>query len=116
MAHDQRPQFQTQAQHDKPVFLLRMVRVIIADRVLVEKDRLRLLERHAMLAFILSALPLVPLESDIVHKYIVRIMKDAVNVKDVNDDWLAVYEREGLRGLAFLSGARYFQSPTHLQG
>lgn len=58
-----------------------MVRIIITDRMFIEKDRLRLLEGHAMLAFVLAALLLVPLKADIAHKYIVRIVQVAVNEK-----------------------------------
>jgi hypothetical protein len=68
-----------------------------------------------MFAFILAALPFVPLEADIVHKYIVRIIKDTVNEKDVNDG-SAGYEQEELRGLASWRRGRYFQSPTWLLG
>ncbi len=59
-----------------------MVRIVVTDRIFIEKDRLRLLEGHTMLAFVLEALLLVPLKADIAHKYIVRIVKVAVNEKD----------------------------------
>jgi hypothetical protein len=47
-----------------------------------------------MLAFVLAALPLIPLKVDIAHKYIVRIVTVAVNEKDACNV-LAGYKREG---------------------
>jgi len=51
-----------------------------------------------MLAFVLAALLLVPLEADIAHKYIVRIVKVAVNKQDLRQclGWLQTGRDAGL--------------------
>jgi hypothetical protein len=50
VTYDQQAQRRTQAEQDEPFFVIRMVRVVDQHRVVVEKNRLRFLERNAVLA------------------------------------------------------------------
>jgi hypothetical protein len=58
-----------------------MIRVIISNRILIEKDRLRLIKRYSMLPLIFAALTLIPFEANAIHTYIVRIMLPNVNIR-----------------------------------
>ncbi len=71
MRYDQKPKRATQAKQKKTVFVLRVIGVIDQASALVGEDRLRVLERHAMLLSIGSGLPWVPLDAKGGHAHIV---------------------------------------------
>jgi len=72
MADDKRPQLETDAKHQKPVLGRRMIGIIEPDGVLIQEDRLRFLEGDAVLTLVGPALWSVPLETNLIHMYIVR--------------------------------------------
>ena len=79
VAHNKDPQFPTHSQHQDTVFVMGMIRVKVADRILIEENRLRFLERDAVLAPVCAILPFIPLEPQAVHTYIVHPVRPQVN-------------------------------------
>lgn len=57
-----------------------MIRVVESDRMIVEKHCLRFLERYSVLSDVPAVLGLIPLETKIVHLYIVQNIEDTFNV------------------------------------
>jgi len=67
MHHDQDAERRTHSEQDKPIFGLRMIRIIDDARPFVEERRLRFDERHAVFPDVGSSLRLVPRESQTGH-------------------------------------------------
>jgi hypothetical protein len=73
MTYYENTKSETHPQNQESVHILRMIRIEIADGVLIQEDRLSLLERHPMLPLVLPVLPLVPFKTNLTHMYRVRI-------------------------------------------
>src|SRR5690606_29426162 len=67
MADDQHPQPAAQSQQHEAVLLVGMFVVCNQERIVVEKDGARLVERDAVLAAVGLRLAVVPVESDAGH-------------------------------------------------
>lgn len=80
VAYDQNAEFKTHAQHNKSVFVLRMVRVEKANGVLVQKYRLGFLERDAVFPYVFPILACIPLEPQVIHIYNVCKPLNIVNI------------------------------------
>jgi hypothetical protein len=78
MGYDQHPKSKTESQQQEAVFLVGMIGIEIEFGVIVEENGLRLLERYAVLAPILSPLLLVPNKTNCLHIYIVHILSTIV--------------------------------------
>lgn len=57
------------AEHDEPILIMRMIRIVESDRTIIDKYRLRFLEGDPMLPHILTALGCIPLEAEITHMH-----------------------------------------------
>jgi hypothetical protein len=56
-----------------------MIRIKVANSILIIEDRLGILERDFMLSYVFAVFPLVPFEPDFSHMYIVRMLDSTVN-------------------------------------
>ena len=63
VGYDQHAKAEAQPQQEEPVLFSRVVGIEGLDRLVVEEDRLRLLERDAVLPLVGLALPVVPGEA-----------------------------------------------------
>jgi len=67
MANHESSQSRAESQENEPI-LGALVRIINEDGSIVEKDRLSLLERNAMLSLIRGALAGIPLKVEVGHR------------------------------------------------
>jgi len=73
MADDQEPRVGAQAQQNEALLSRRVLGVVDQKAVFVRKSRFRLLESDAVTAPVQPIFPLVPLEAERCHAYIVGI-------------------------------------------
>ncbi len=73
VADNQNAERETQAQHEKTILVLRMIRIEKSQRMVVQKYRLRLLKRDTVLSNIVSIFLLIPLKPNTSHAYSVHI-------------------------------------------
>ena len=73
MAYNQNAKLKTHAEHDKPVFVLRVVGVEKSDRIFVKENGLSFIKGDFVPAYILLVLALVPFEMNPTHMYSVCI-------------------------------------------
>ena len=71
---DQHSQRGAHPQQHKPFLSARRVWIILEECPIVEKHRLGFFERNPVLALVLSVLPLVPFEAQILHSAIVTTL------------------------------------------
>lgn len=74
MANNQNAEFETHAEHDESVFVLRMVGIEETNGILIEKYRLCFLERDAMFPYVFPVLVFIPFETKVIHIYNVCIL------------------------------------------
>ena len=67
MAYHKGSKRAAQAENDEPIFPLRMVGIWNEERVLIEKHRLRFLERYAVFPSICRILAFIPFEPQLGH-------------------------------------------------
>ncbi len=60
MANHEHLYFKAQPKQNKPIFIIRMVRIVELDCILVIKDGAGFFERHAMLFYICFSFALIP--------------------------------------------------------
>jgi hypothetical protein len=73
VTHHENAQSEAHAQHDEAILVRLVIRIKKADRIFIHEYRLSFIERNLMLSLVFSTLILVPLESDVIHTYNVRI-------------------------------------------
>lgn len=73
MTNDQQICKTAEAKYDKPLFILRMVRVIDHQRFRIIEDSSCLLKSYGVLFLIDRILVFIPFESDPIHNYIIII-------------------------------------------
>jgi hypothetical protein len=80
MAHNQYPQFETQAKHNESVLILRVVRVKKANGIFVKEHGLCFDKRYPVFLYVRFVLVLVPCKAEIIHMHIVHTIMDYVKV------------------------------------
>ena len=78
MAHDERPQLETNSQHQETILIGRVVGIEEPEGILIQKDGLGLFEGDPMFATVFPAFCLIPFESNITHIYNVHIASGKV--------------------------------------
>jgi len=73
MTYDKNPQSEADSQHEETIFILRMIRVKIANRLLIEENSLSFRERDTVFSPVREVFCLIPLEPQAFHMYIVFI-------------------------------------------
>ena len=58
-----------------------MIRIVDSDCIIVEKHCARFLEGHSVLSDVPAAFGLIPIETEIIHLYVVQNIENAFNVK-----------------------------------
>jgi len=74
MANHQNAEFETHAEHDESVFVLRMVWIEETNGILIKKYRLCFLKRDAMFPYIFPVLVFIPFKVKVIHIYNVRMI------------------------------------------
>jgi hypothetical protein len=74
MTDYENPQLETHPKQDEAIFIFRMIRVEELYSILIIKGRASFIEGNTMFSYIGLFLPIIPLETQFVHMYIVRIM------------------------------------------
>ncbi len=69
VTNDQNPQLKADSQHDKPIFVFRMIRIKEPNGVFIKEHRSSFFKANAVLASVQPVLGLVPLETNFLHMY-----------------------------------------------
>ena len=75
MANHDHPQPVADTQHQKTIFLFRMVWVKEADGMLIQENRLGLVKRNAVLTHVRPAFRFIPFEPHLIHMYNVHFVR-----------------------------------------
>jgi hypothetical protein len=67
MANDECAERAAQSQQNEPVLVLGMIGIVDQYGTLIEENRMRFIERHAVLPAVRRVLPVVPFEPEVSH-------------------------------------------------